>query len=97
MSLLDLHPGSGLVQPRTIRVAEGVPADVGELACCSLAQLVNDNLLAVRSGRKLFNQKCRGPRASCCRRATASVAPSLRLGRTKTQSQTSQILRHPPR
>jgi hypothetical protein len=47
--LLDIHRCSGLVESRRLRVAERVPADVSELACCYFAHFVNDNLVAVRS------------------------------------------------
>lgn len=47
--LLHLHRRSGLVQPRTIRVAERVPANAGELTGGSLALLMNEQPLAVRS------------------------------------------------
>ena len=75
--LLYLHRRSGFVQPRTIRVAEGVPADVGELACCCLAQLVNDNPLAVRSGLALHAPFAR--RHAACRTWNDAASGSAKI------------------
>ena len=51
--LLHLHRSSGLVQPRTVRVAERVPTDLPELPCRNLARVVDENLPAVRRGLTL--------------------------------------------
>jgi len=41
---------SGLVQPRTVSVAERVPADLSELPGCNLTCVVDQNALAVAVG-----------------------------------------------
>src|SRR5271170_4568932 len=51
--LLHLHRGSGLVQPRTVRVAERVPTDFSELPSGELSWLVDLNPLPIRGGLPL--------------------------------------------
>jgi hypothetical protein len=58
--LLHLHRSSGLVQPRTIRVAERVPADAPILAGVLHARLVQKHTNAVPGFLLLFTPDTSG-------------------------------------
>ncbi len=76
--LLHFHRSSGLVQPRTVRVAERMPTDLSELPCRDLACVMDENPLAVCRGlalaRESFDMRLSYP---CCTLA-ASISATRR-------------------
>src|SRR5271163_2348909 len=96
--LLHLHRSSGLVQPRTIRVAERVPTDPSQLPSLDLACVVDENPLAVRCGLTLPapHARCRSARRTRDHTAPGGAEmPLLDLGRV-VRSVRHRVGEHPP-
>jgi len=82
--LLHFHRSPGLVQPRTVRVAERMPTDLSELPCRDLARVMDQNSLAICRGLSLPAPHARRRLTRRTRDHTASrraKMPLLDLGR----------------
>ena len=82
--LLHLHRSPGFVQPRTVRVAERVPADLTEPPRSQLAFLMNEDALSI--GRRAFlptpeSRPCPAGRTLHKAAAGGAQMPFLDLGR----------------
>jgi len=96
--LLHFHGSSGLVQPRAVRVAERVPADLSELPCRDLARVVDRNPLAGRCGLALPapHARCRSARRTSDHAASRRAKmPLLDFGRV-VRSVRHRVCENPP-